>query len=341
MKIPKAKKLKSGTWYIQLRLAGQSIYITANTEKECVRKAELIKAEHRSGLCEASASLVPTLDEALSLYIDSRRNVLSASTVAGYEAIRRTRFLSYGNTRIDRINWQRMVNGEAVVCSAKTLRNAFALVCAAVVYAGLKKPQATLPQIVRNEHPFLSAEQIPVFLEAVKGKPVELAALLGLHSLRRSEIAGLTWENVDLKKQVIHVHGALVKNDKNEFVRQQANKNTFSRRTVPIMIPRLAELLDAVPPEERTGPVIREHPNSIWKAVNKVCRDAGLPEIGTHGLRHSFASAAYRAGLEPLEMMRLGGWNDTTTMHKIYTHIADAEMTAAANKLSSFYSPEK
>ena len=45
MKIPKARKLPSGTWHIQLRLGGESITVNARTEKECVRQAQIIKAE--------------------------------------------------------------------------------------------------------------------------------------------------------------------------------------------------------------------------------------------------------------------------------------------------------
>jgi hypothetical protein len=49
MKTPKPRKLPSGSWFIQLRLDGESVPITASTERECVRKAQLIKAENLPG----------------------------------------------------------------------------------------------------------------------------------------------------------------------------------------------------------------------------------------------------------------------------------------------------
>lgn len=338
MKVPKAHRLESGTWYIQMRLGGGSQYVTGRTEKECTRKAELLKAEHRNALRDASLASAGTLDAALEDYIASRKNVLSPSTVAGYGTIRRTRFQAYMNQKIDRINYQKMVNAEARLCGSKTLYNAFALVASAVEFAGLPRPKVTLPQVVHNEHAFLDADQIPAFLEAIKNQPVELAALLGLHGLRRSEIIGMEWKDVDLKKNLLHVRGSVVRNENNEFVKKATNKNKSSRRTVPIIIPRLAELLEETPAAERTGPIVHGYPNKIWQNVNKACRAAGLPEVGTHGLRHSAVSLAYHQGIPPMETMRIFGYSDTTTMTRIYTHLAQSDLTAATDKLKAFYS---
>ena len=49
MKVPKARKLSSGKWFIQLRLGGESIPVTAGTEKECTRQAQAVKAEYLVG----------------------------------------------------------------------------------------------------------------------------------------------------------------------------------------------------------------------------------------------------------------------------------------------------
>ena len=49
MKVPEPRKLQSGTWFIQLRLGGVSVPVSATTKKECIRQAQLIKAEHQSG----------------------------------------------------------------------------------------------------------------------------------------------------------------------------------------------------------------------------------------------------------------------------------------------------
>ena len=49
MKVPTPRKLKSGTWFIQLRLGGESVPVSARTKTECVQQAQLIKAEYKAG----------------------------------------------------------------------------------------------------------------------------------------------------------------------------------------------------------------------------------------------------------------------------------------------------
>jgi integrase len=71
--------------------------------------------------------------------------------------------------------------------------------------------------------------------------------------------------------------------------------------------------------------------------INAVCRKNDLPEIGMHGLRHSFASLAYHLKISEKIAMQIGGWADATTMHKIYTHIGKADILKSENLLKEFF----
>lgn len=340
MKTPKPRRLPSGSWHIQLRLGGRSVSITEATERACIQKAQLIKAEHIAGKDTRSMDRsLNTLDKLLAHYINAKKPVLSPSTVRGYEAIRRTRFLAYKDRDPGKINWQRLVSDESRLCGPKTLKNAWALVAAAVQFNSGEKPAVTLPQVVSDEHPYLESEQIPTFLDAIRGKSCELAALLGLHGLRRSEMFALTWSDIDLSSPLgfLYVRGAVVHGADGKLVRKKENKNRSSRRTVPIMIPRLAELLSASPTGDKSSPVLTGHPNSVYKSINSTCERAGLPLIGVHGLRHSFASLAHSLGVQEAECMALGGWNDPQTMRKIYTHLDTAARLKASNAMTDFY----
>ena len=342
MKVPKAKRLPSGSWHIQLRLGGQSISVTEPTEKLCIQKAQIIKAEHLAGrdISKNMDRSVRTLDKLLETYINAKRPVLSPSTVRGYEAIRRTRFLAYKDRDPEKINWQRMVSDESRLCGAKTLKNAWALVAAAVAFITGVKPAVTLPQVVNEEHPYLEAKQIPVFMDAIRDTPWELPALLGLHGLRRSEMFALTWSMIDFNDRTMLIRGAVVHDDSGKLIKKKENKNRSSRRTVPIMIPRLYELLyagAAASTGSPSDPILSCHPNSVYKAVNSICAKAGLPLIGVHGLRHSFASLAHSLGVPEAECMALGGWQDPQTMRKIYTHLDAAARLKASNAIASFY----
>lgn len=342
MKIPTPRQLPSGHWFIRLRLGGESIPITTETRRECVSQARIIKADYLAGKEIQRKKLPPapemTLRELVDSYIQKYKPVLSPATVRGYCVIRDNRFQPVMGTQLREIrDWQKVVNAEIGKCAPKTLKSAWSLVRAALVDAGQPAPTVTLPPIAGNERPFLTAEEIRRFVAAVRGSPFEIPILLGLHGLRRSEIAALDWRQVDLKAGTIRVEGALVPDETGKYVRKHTNKTDASRRTVPIMIPELRAALEAVSESDRTGPVVCCHINSIYKAVNAICEREGLPLIGAHGLRHSFASLGHHVGVPEHEMQLLGGWKDAGTMRKIYEHIEAEGLLRAQNAMAKFY----
>lgn len=338
MKVPEPRKLKSGTWFIQLRLGGQSIPVSAPAAKECKRQAALIKAEYLAG--KRAAKQAPadmTLRDLMQGYVQKYRSVLSPSTVRGYGAIVRTRFLAYADRKIKSLPWQDMINAEQALCSPKTLANAWGLVTASLRDAKLPVPSVKLPQVPTKTRPWLPSDDIRRFLEAIEGEELKIPMLMGLLSLRRSEIMAVTWDKVDLIKKQIRVEGAVVLDDANNWVYKETNKESKSRRVVPIMIPALVDALMEVPEEKRVGRVVTCSPNSIYQAVNRVCKREGLSLVGVHGLRHSFASLGHHVGVPEQDMMLIGGWSDPGTMHKIYEHIEANDIIASQNAMSVFY----
>ena len=202
---------------------------------------------------------------------------------------------------------------------------------------GINAPKVTLPPLNTNMRQWLEPEQIPKLIAAAVGTPSALPVMLALHSLRRSELLAVTWDDIDLAAGTIRASRAVVQNEDHHVVTEETNKTATSARTVRIMIPELRQSLEDVPPEDRTGRLIPYAPHYIAELVNKACARAGVPEVGTHGLRHSFASLAYHLGMSELETMELGGWADAGTMRKIYTHLSQRDKAKAQNKMRSFY----
>lgn len=333
MKIPKIRKLPSGNYFCQLRLDGRSISITDSTP-ELVRAKALA---YKTGLIAAKEKPAEvTLEQAIDLYIQSRSNTLSPSTIRGYKGIKANRFQSVMKKPIGNIrNWQAVCNEEAALCSPKTLKNSWGFIASVLVDMGVRRPKVSLPQTQSANRPWLDNNQILKFVEAVKGKPCEIPALLALQSLRRSEVLGLTWDHVDLKNKRITVKGSIVFNDEQKLTAKDTNKNASSARTIPIFIPALYDALNAVP--DKTGYVVTTHPNTLYSQINNICEKAGLPKVGFHGLRHSFASLAYHLGIPERNCMLIGGWSDTRTMHNIYTHLYDKDISKSEKKIEKFF----
>lgn len=330
-KLPKAE-YRSGKWRIRLTLGGRVHSITAPTEKECIAKAREKKQAYDLGKSSPESL---TLGEAVDRYIERRAAVLSPSTIAGYKTMRKNYVGEFERVRVCDFDAQRLVNSLSRRLSPKTVRNAYGFIASVVRDCGGSCDNIRLPQAEIKEKPYLTAEQIPTFLYAIYGKWVELPALLALHGLRRSEILALTWDNIDLYRGVIKIAAAAVPDEKAHLVYKNTTKNNSSNRSVPIMINRLKDVLSDV--EDKTGLVVKCYPNTIYANINRICKREGLPEVGVHGLRHSFASLAYHLGLSEKETMAIGGWANDATMHKIYTHLSKADRALAENKMADYY----
>ncbi len=343
MKVPEPRKLKSGSWFIQLRLDGTSVPITSPSKTECRQQAQLIKAEYLAGKRKVDSSSI-TLGSLIDVYIEKSTPALSPSTVMGYDTIRRCRFQSYMDRPLRDIkDWQIMINEELATVSVHTVKNAWFLVTAALKDSGRDVPTVKLPRSPVREMPYLQPEEIPLFLSAIEGDPAELEMLLCLHGLRRSEaLAVIRNRRIDLEKHQIIVSGAVVPDKSHQLVEKDVNKSAASTRIVPIMVPRLTVLVKELNDSGKDWPV---HSSPIiLKHIHTCCQAAGITDVTNHGLRHTFACLGYSLGISERALMELGGWDDPTTMHKIYIRVAQRDKERAKNKIAEFYQgrdPEK
>ena len=333
--VPAPRQLPSGSWRVQLLIDGKRISVTEDSEQACIARAMAIREKM---LEPVDKSVKPTLTVAIDRYIESRENILSPSTIRGYRNIQKKRFQKLMKRPVNACSerdWQCAINAEAKKCSAKTVENAWGFVSSVINEEIGEKFSVTLPQVVSKPREYLDSDEIKIFLEYAKGNKYEIPVLLALCSLRVSEIIALTWDQIDLKKQLIYVEGAIVPDENNKYVEKAENKNESSRRTVPIMIPQLYTALQQA--DKKSKFVAPYHPKTILNAVNRICKEAGLPNVGTHGLRHSFASLAYHLRVPEKIAMQIGGWADDETMRKIYIHISKKDVKYYENAMSDFY----
>lgn len=325
--VPEPRLLPSGRWNIELRKEG--ISVTRDTPDGCRRDAltarRLWLIDDASGLHEPQEPPL-LLGDAIDAYLAARTNILSPSTIRSYKSYRGSRFQSCmsWDIRDDSNDWQMAINAELESVGPKTVFNAWHLITAVFGSERLPAPRVSLPRIPKAERPWLSYAQVGVFLDAMRDRPGELGALLALHSLRLSELLALKPENVSLKEEKLFIRGARVLNAAGELEFKSINKTDVSRRDIPIVIPRLKTLLKAAV-ADCAEYVCDDKPRRLYDRVNIVCARVGLPEVGVHGLRHSFASLAYHLGWKELSTMQVGGWKDSKIVRDIYTHNADLD----------------
>lgn len=205
-------------------------------------------------------------------------------------------------------------------------------------------------------------------LPAVRGKrdriaaPAEAAELLGAlpegdralwatalyAGLRRGELMGLRWEDVDLAGGVIRVERAW---DAKEG--EIAPKSRSGKRTVPIAAVLRDHLLEhklrsgrdsgLVFGVDETRPFtasnVRKRAESAWKRENerRVKQDAQpLEPITLHECRHTFASLMIAAGVNAKALSTFMGHSSITITLDRYGHLFPGNEAEAAGLLDAF-----
>lgn len=208
------------------------------------------------------------------------------------------------------------------------------------------------PRLCSPRQFFYDPEQLRNLLHAVAGTQLELvvklAACLGL---RRSEICGLRWENVDLDRCLIHI--CTVRTTAGGSVVQKQPKTPHSIRKLGIAgLDDLAGLLrrerDRQADRRASDPgwtdsgyvVVRPDgrpcdPNRVTAAFHQFVVDHGLPPITIHGLRHTFASLANSARVPLLDIGKTLGHKDCAITGRVYTHIFDQTHQEVLNTVAA------
>lgn len=337
LNIPKIIQLPSGSYSTKVMVDGVRYTITKDTPEECAAEATAIKYGAKQAKKKEKTNKL-SLSDAIDRYIDSRRGSASPATLYAYERYKANCFQSMMSADVFTTTdeqWQAAIRRESKGKSPKYIANVWGLVRAAILEATGHTPRVNLPAKEKAERPYLDPEQVKIFVEAIKGDPVEIAALLALSSLRRSELKALTWDCINFEKKTISVKGAMVYAGKDGgMVHKKQNKTAASNRIVP-MIPPLEDALRTA--DRKSEYVVPQGGTCLFKRINAACEAHNLPKVGVHGLRHSFASLAYHLQIPEKIAMEIGGWSDDGTMRKIYTHLAQKDIADRAKDFSNFF----
>lgn len=324
----KIEKRGSGSYRVRKMYKGKMYTVTFEhkpTQKEAMQAmaAELDKVQ------EKYKSM--TFKAAGEEYIESKRNVLSPSTIRLYKTTINNisgKFNSMNVHDIAMMDIQLEVNRLAKEHSPKTVRNYHGFISAVLgTFCPNLKICTTLPQKAKNEPYIPSDEDVKRILECAKGTEYEIPLVLACYGMRRSEICALT--PADLEGDIIHISRAKVFGDGGEWV-DKTTKTTSSTRD--IIIP--TEIADKI---RCQGYVYNGHPNSVTVYLRTVEDRLGISRFTMHKLRHYFASKMSAMNIPDADIMRMGGWETDHVMKSVYRHSMmqrdEAAKREAAQKL--------
>lgn len=337
MHVPTARQLPSGNWACRVRRKGVDIPITKPTQREAIAEAmrvidELEKSDR--------TRIKNSLRECMTKYIDARRGSISPSTISSYDVILRNRMKNLMPRPIDKITLpmiQRSMDEEARRLSPKTISNTYGLLKAVFRENGIDMDFNRLhtPRPAKAEKRIYDKDEIEKLLRALRGTEIECEVLLALMlGLRRSEICGLQWRDIDFKHGTIHVRRAMVLDeDRNPVIKE--TKTVGSDRLLQNCPAYLMDRLAAL--ERSNGPVFHHLPDELSRRFRFLLRDNDLPHVGLHALRHTFASVMVSLDAPDKYIMSLGGWTAQSTMQGIYAHTMDDAMRAVTDERNKYF----
>ncbi len=231
----------------------------------------------------------------------------------------------------------------------------------------IKNPvKATIkPKKKENEARVLTREEQNLLIEALNGHRLKIAFMLMLFTgLRRGEIFGLKWEDIDFKKKTMKISRTLyrVKNyentDAKTVLKLEKTKTEKSERVIPLFDNLIKSL------KEHKKRQIKEklklggkytnmdlvfcsefgnflEPSILNKVLKAATKKVTLTGVTVHTLRHTFATRGLESGIELKVMQELLGHTTINTTADIYTHVLLDKKRESVSKLKDLYPASK
>ncbi|MFI0740822.1 tyrosine-type recombinase/integrase [Streptomyces sp. NPDC021100] len=195
----------------------------------------------------------------------------------------------------------------------------------------VEPPQATSKEI----NPWTLDETLD-FLAAARTDLLYAAFVLAIAmGLRRGEIVGLRWSDIDLERRVLHVRQQIQR--RRGVLYDDVTKNR-RRRTVPLPAMCIAPLrwhrMRQAAAKERAGerwnkggfvfttrtgrPV---EPRNVYRSFTRVAKSAGLRVVRLHDARHGCATLLTAAGVAPRVVMEILGHSQINITMDVYAHV--------------------
>jgi integrase len=209
-----------------------------------------------------------------------------------------------------------------------------------------------LPRMSRPAMQTWTPEQARRFLAATADDRLAvLWQVLLATGLRRGEVLGLRWDDIDLDARRLRVTQTLVVGDGGEPTLSEP-KTAAGRRTVAFhagLVPALRAHRSRQN-EERllvgsawsspdlvftTAVGTPIHPRNLVREFKTASRSAGLPEIRLHDLRHTAATLALTAGAHPKQVQEMLGHARVAITLDVYSHVTEQMHDETAEKIGN------
>ena len=356
---------KDGRWAVDITIEGHTRKrYYCKTEKEAIEKRRTVLNE----LAQGSLATGPqkTLKDYLEQWLeDVQKDRLRISTYVKYK-----KMINYIIPVLGHIRLQKLTPQQVQSLYTKKIRDGLApktvYAIHGVLHSALENAVrwnlvsrnvtelVTLPRVVKRERVPLTLEQAQKLLEVASGNRLEMLLVLALTTgMRRGELLALRWSDIDFEGQSLQVRHTVdfiarygyVENEPKtargkrkillpSFVVEMLKRHKVSQLEQKLKVGEAWYGLDLVVCGLEGNYL---NPRYLLKLFDKLLKEASLPHMHFHDLRHSVVTLLLSMGVDPRSIQEFVGHEDITTTLGIYSHMLPSMQQGIVDMLDDLF----
>ena len=339
-------------------------------EKELQRQAVLFEEDCKRGQIVSAVKFETFAEE---WFEDYAKLNLKSTTFARQRQLTKRVYAAIGHIRLDKLTTreiQKFINSLAKdgvnentgkALSRKTMVHYLSFISTVIDFA-IKMDmltdnpcrRVTIPKGSKKERQILTIEQTEEFFKLLQNAPLKYRAFFTLDiysGLRRGEMLGLEWKDIDFQTGVIHVQRTS-NYTKAKGIYTDTTKTESSVRfvKVPMEIIEILMIYKAEQDEERirlgdkwndTDRLFVKwdgqpmNPQTPYGWLKEFCEKNNFPFYGIHQFRHLHTSLLIGAGIDPTTVSGILGHSQVSTTLNLYSHMFRENQVKACDAVAN------
>lgn len=364
-KLPKGIQQRYDSFEGRFMYQGKNYMVHGKTVKETQKALEDLRYKVRHGLFVEKNKI--TLEEWCNTWLDEyKKNQVKIGTYNNYKKY-------YQSILANRLGDKYIgdIRGEHIQKLYNDLiKEGYALssikIVSTILHSCLKQAQrngliernpvelAELPrQAEKSIRQAMTKEQQELFMQYAKDSYLyNFFAVMLRTGLRNGEMRGLKYTDIDKKKKVLHIQRTLKYIEHQGYV-EDTPKTRTSKRDIPLTVDIL-QLLESQRKywgfkverldrylfcNERGEPLSRERVQAEINRIIKRIVAAGydFPYITPHIFRHTFATRAIEAGMQPQVLKTILGHSSLAMTMDLYSHVLPDTKAEEMEKIANVF----
>ena len=358
---------KDGRWVAEITLEdGKRKVLYGKTQKEVIEKLQQVRYEQKQGRLATGPR--QKLRDYLEQWLEEvHKPTIRLTTYARYRsALNRHIIPALGHIQIQKLTPQQVqafyTRKLQEGLSAKTIVSTIHVVLHKALDNAVRWnlvarnicDVVSLPRRSRNEIQPLTRDQAQRLLEVARGHRFEALLTVALITgMRRGELLALRWQDIDIDTGSLQVRRTVSRIRGHGYVETDPKTEKSRRKiTLPLPVVEVLKQHRTVQLEARlkAGKAWQDndlvfcniygrylHPDRMVEQFQKLLRDAGLPHLRFHDLRHSAATILLSMGVHAKVVQELLGHSTISVTMDVYSHVLPSMQKDAMDKWDDLF----